>query len=326
MKKLFFLLFLVTLGCGSLQNSVELVPICPDQFAQIPSKLMEKSLFFADGCPEERDPDIPEDIDTNQVIPWGIERVNGPLLKTNRTVWIIDTGIDLDNPELNIDYDRSVSFVELDGQQIFSDDGYGHGTHVAGTIAAIDNDFGVVGIAPGQLVVAVKVLSDYGWGRHEWVEAGIRYVADNANPGDVVNMSLGASRSEDTLGIENAVQEAADKGILFAVSAGNDHGDANNKVPATVDHPNVFTVSASDVYDCRASFSNFGQDVEFAAPGVAVLSTFKDGNYKIWQGTSMAAPHIAGLLLFGSPQESGLIRCGFSGLPADTKQEPIASY
>ncbi len=210
-----------------------------------------------------------------------------------KTVWIIDTGIDLDHPDLNVDTERSQSFIS---GQTSADDNNGHGTHVAGIIGALNNTIGIVGVASGVKLVALKVLNQLGEGRLSSVISAVSYVSQNGKAGDVVNMSLGMDGISTTL--DRQVQAAADKGILFAIAAGNDGKLANGFSPGHVNHANVFTVSAVDSTGRFASFSNYGNDVvDVAAYGVRILSTYANGRYAILSGTSMAAPHVAGLLL-----------------------------
>jgi len=236
-----------------------------------------------------------------QETPWGITRVGGPVDGTGLTAWVIDTGIDLDHTDLNVDVDRSVNFVTRGKDS--PDDGNGHGTHVAGTIAALDNDCDVVGVAAGATVVAVRVLDNSGSGSYAGVIAGVDYVAANAVNGDAANMSLGGPFS---LALNQAVQSAAASGIYFALAAGNSSADARNYSPASANGANIYTVSAIDSHDNFASFSNYGNPpVDCAAPGVSVLSTKKGGGTTTYSGTSMAAPHVAGLLLFGAPGVNG---------------------
>ena len=227
-----------------------------------------------------------------QITPMGILRVGGPVDGTGLTAWVIDTGIDLDHPDLTVDVGRSVTFAR--GPKT-ADDQNGHGTHVAGTIAALNNDIDVVGVAAGATVVAVKVLSRSGSGTVSGVIAGIDYVAANALPGDVANMSLGGGASTS---LDSAVLGAADLGILFALAAGNEGVDAATRSPARVNHANVYTVSAVNHSDVFASFSNWGNPpVDYAAPGVNILSTLVGGGTLNLSGTSMASPHMAGVLL-----------------------------
>ena len=236
-----------------------------------------------------------------QTIPYGIARVGGSSDGTGKTAWIIDTGIDLVHADLNTSRACHVDFVRAsNGGQ----DGNGHGTHVAGTIAAKNNAIDVVGVAANAYVCAVRVLNNAGSGSWEAVINGINHVAANGASGDAANMSLGGSGSHATL--EKAVSDAAAKGIRFALAAGNDGMDANGFTPARVNGTNIYTVSAIDSKDCMPSWSNWGNPpVDFAAPGVSIRSTRKGGGTTTMSGTSMAAPHVAGLLLFAAPRADG---------------------
>lgn len=238
---------------------------------------------------------------TGQTVPYGIARVGGSSDGTGKTAWIIDTGIDLVHADLNTSRACHVDFVRAaNGGQ----DGNGHGTHVAGTIAAKNNTIDVVGVAANAYVCAVRVLNNAGSGTWENVIKGINYVAANGTSGDAANMSLGGSGSNATL--EKAVSDAAQKGIRFALAAGNDGMDANGFTPARVNGTNIYTVSAIDSKDCMPSWSNWGNPpVDFAAPGVSIVSTKKGGGTTTMSGTSMAAPHVAGLLLFAAPRADG---------------------
>lgn len=240
-----------------------------------------------------------------EVMPWGIERVKGGISESTGTAWIIDTGIDLDHPDLNVDPTRNKSF--LGGKDADNpDDGNGHGTHVAGTIAAIDNSIGVIGVAAGAKVVAVRVLDSRGSGTYSGVIAGVDYVGTEGNAGDVANMSLGGSFSEV---LNNAVVKASDDSkVIFCIAAGNDGKNANNYSPASANGTYVRTVSASDSGDNFAYFSNYGNPpVDWCAPGVSIKSTWKGGGYNTISGTSMATPHAAGVLLLGPGQSGGLV-------------------
>ncbi len=242
--------------------------------------------------------------------PWGITRV-GYGDGTGKTAWIIDTGIDFDHPDLNVDVARSANFTRAKS----ADDDNGHGSHCAGTVAGIDNEIGVVGVAAGATLVAVKVLDRRGSGTTSGVIAGIDYVAANASAGDAANMSLGGGVS---VSLDDAVFAASEKGIFFALAAGNETDDANNHSPARVNGPNIWTISAMDVNDDFAYFSNFGNPpVDFCMPGVSVYSTWKDGGYNTISGTSMAAPHMCGVLLMtgGNPSTDGYVNGDPDGNP-----------
>ncbi|MBZ9630788.1 S8 family serine peptidase [Salegentibacter sp. LM13S] len=244
--------------------------------------------------------------DSAQDVPYGIVRVNGVASYTGSNVaWVIDSGIDTDHPDLNVDASRGFNAFTSGRDGKSTDDGNGHGTHVAGTIAALNNDFGVVGVAPGAVVVPVKVLDSRGSGSYSGVIAGVDHVAAYGSAGDVANMSLGGPISD---ALDNAVLSASENGIIFALAAGNESSDANNSSPARVNGPNIVTISAMDANDNWASFSNYGNPpVDYAAPGVAVNSTWKDGGYNSISGTSMASPHAAGVLLLGSASTDGTV-------------------
>lgn len=240
-----------------------------------------------------------------QEVPYGTVRVNGGTTSSSHTAWVIDSGIDLDHPDLNVDVNRSVSFLTGSPSNQSPDDQNGHGTHVAGTIAAIDNTIGTVGVAPGTMVVAVRVLDRRGSGSNSGVIAGVDYVAANGSNGDVANMSLGGGVST---ALDNAVISAAGTGVKFVLAAGNSSTNANNSSPARANGNNIYTISAMDINDNWASFSNYGNPpIDFCAPGVAVKSSWKDGGYNTISGTSMAAPHAAGVLLLGNASKSGTV-------------------
>ncbi|MBT8295515.1 MAG: S8 family peptidase, partial [Gramella sp.] len=239
-----------------------------------------------------------------QETPYGISRVNGGEAYTGSNVaWVVDTGIDLDHEDLNVDASRGFNAFTSgkDGRSL--DDGNGHGTHVAGTIAALDNNVGVIGVAAGATVVPVKVLDSRGSGSYSGVVAGVDYIGANGSNGDVANMSLGGPVSE---ALDDAVKAASASGVKFVLAAGNESDDANNHSPARVNGANIYTISAVDINDNFASFSNFGNPpVDYAAPGVAIKSTWKGGGYNTISGTSMASPHAAGVLLLGNASTSG---------------------
>ena len=250
-----------------------------------------------------------------QTTPWGIARVGGAGDGTGKTAWIIDTGIDLGHPDLNTTRACHKDFIRSGGT---GDDGNGHGTHVAGTVAAKNNSEGVVGVAANAFVCAVRVLGNSGSGSWSGIVNGVNYVAASGASGDVANMSLGGSGSNATL--EKAVSDAAAKGIKFVLAAGNDGANANNFTPARVNGPNIYTISAISSTGCMASWSNYGNPpIDFAAPGVSILSTRKGGGTTTMSGTSMAAPHVAGILLLGSVRADGNATCDRDG-----NADPIA--
>jgi subtilisin len=256
-----------------------------------------------------------------QDIPTGIKRtfaVTNPNIDVDGSddvrvdvdVAVIDTGIDFDHPDLNVVARTNCakggpfnqSCADNDG-----DDGNGHGTHVAGTIGAIDNGLGVVGMAPGARLWAVKVLGNDGSGWMSWIVAGIDWVTSHSADIEVANMSLGCACDSDSL--DAAIASSVDAGVVYAVAAGN--SDANAATHSPANHPDVITVSAladfnglpgggaaptcrNDEDDTFANFSNWGSTIEVAAPGVCILSTWNGGGYNTISGTSMASPHVAG--------------------------------
>jgi subtilisin len=254
-----------------------------------------------------------------QTMPTGINRIDGELSSTvsgngsgavNVDVAVIDTGIG-PNTDLNV-----VGGTNCVGGSSFNDDN-GHGTHVAGTVAARDNADGVVGVAPGARLHAVKVLNAQGSGSISQIICGIDWVTARASTIEVANMSLGGqspfgsfsgcSSSFDPM--HPAICRSVQAGVTYAVAAGNSAANANNFVPATYNE--VITTSAladfngrpgggaaatcrTDQDDTFANFSNFGADVDLIAPGVCILSSAPGGGTATFSGTSMASPHVAG--------------------------------
>lgn len=251
-----------------------------------------------------------------RLITWNVNRV-GYGDGRGKTAWIIDSGIDFTHPDLNVDTIRSRSF--LTGVASANDDN-GHGTHVAGIIGALNNNLGVLGVASGANLVSLKVLDKDGKGTAGGIIQALAYVNSNAKEGDVVNISSG----EDTVSniLDQQVKNTAAKGIFITIAAGNDGKPAANYSPARANGTNIFTISAVDSLDNLASFSNYGNDViDYAAPGVRVVSTWKGGQYARASGTSMAAPHVAGLLLLVG---SNIKTSGTAKNDPDGTPDPIA--
>ncbi|HEU4400357.1 MAG TPA: S8 family peptidase [Actinomycetota bacterium] len=255
-----------------------------------------------------------------QTLPTGINRIDGELSSTvsgngsgvvNVDIAIIDTGISTSHPELNV-----VGGTNCVGGPSFNDDN-GHGSHVAGIAAARDNADGVVGVAPGARLYAVKVLNAAGSGSISQIICGIDWVTARAGTIEVANMSLGGSSFFGAFSgcnsnfdpMHPAICRSVQAGVTYAVAAGNSAMDANTFIPAT--YSQVITVSAladfnglpgggaaatcrADQDDTFANFSNFGADIDIIAPGVCILSTYLGSGYNTLSGTSMASPHVAG--------------------------------
>jgi subtilisin family serine protease/sugar lactone lactonase YvrE len=257
----------------------------------------------------------------SQTIPTGISRIGAagnasididgsdadPI---NADVAVIDTGVDYTHPDLNVvartdcskGTETEVTCVDNSGT-----DTEWHGTHVAGTIGALDNGIGVVGVAPGARIWSVKVLGT-GINWESELTAGVDWVTARASQIEVANMSLGCGCSLPVT--EEAIEASMEEGVVYVVAAGNNSADAKFFSPGR--NPNVITVSAIADYDgqpggkgglgcagwgsddTRATFSNFGSVVDVAAPGACIPSTFPGGEYGLDSGTSMAAPHVAG--------------------------------
>jgi subtilisin len=235
-------------------------------------------------------------------VTWNAEKV-GYGDGTGKTAWIIDTGIDSDHPDLNVDLERSRSFMP--DVSSYEDDN-GHGTHIAGIIGALNNDIGTLGVASGASMIALKVLDENGDGKLSSLLNALAYVKSNGKAGDVINISVGFEEVSDIL--ETEIKAIANKGIYFTLAAGNNSAPASGYSPARIGGKNIYTVTAVDSTNTFADFSNFGNDVvDYAAPGVQILSTYTEGKYAILSGTSMAAPHVAGLLLIndGTINSSG---------------------
>jgi subtilisin len=255
-----------------------------------------------------------------QTVPTGIGRIDGDVSTTvsgngsgavNVDVAVIDTGIAA-HPDLNVVGGRNC----VGGNTKAWADGNGHGTHVAGTIGARDDANGVVGVAPGARLHAVRVLNNQGSGTRSGIICGVDWVTANRSVIDVANMSLGGSGTEPSGAgcatgdaYHDAICRSVAGGVTYVVAAGNSSANSANHVPAAYDE--VITVSAladfngapgggaaatcrADVDDTFADFSNYGADVDLIAPGVCIDSTWLGGGYNSISGTSMASPHVAG--------------------------------
>jgi subtilisin family serine protease len=230
-----------------------------------------------------------------QTLPWGINRIdadtsstragNGSGAVNNVNAYIIDTGIDSSHGDLDV-----VGHVDFASGP--NRDCNGHGTHVAGTVAAQDNNIDVVGVAPGTPLTGVKVLGCGGTGSTSGVIKGVDWVTAHAKKPAIANMSLGGSASN---ALDSAVKKSANSGVFYAVSAGNSGALACNDSPARAGtHNGVATVAATDSRDKEPSWSNYGNCVDIWAPGVSILSTRRGGGTSTKSGTSMASPHVAG--------------------------------
>ena len=269
------------------------------------------------------------------MLPWGVKAVWGGLdisskgnVGAGTYAFVIDTGVLDTTGDLTVNTAWSRSWIA--GETPFTD-GNGHGTHVAGTIGALANGIGVVGVAPGASIVSLKVFDSTGaGGLTTSIIDAINYAVGviNTNGLDkskvVINMSLGGGNNPSLV---NAVVNAANQGIRFAIAAGNGDAqgvgqDVDTVSPANAgDHPNVYTVSAVDSTYKMTSWSNWDRidstdsvdDVDVAAPGLSVYSYYRNGTLAYLSGTSMASPHVAGLLLMGGVKAGDLVTPYYAG-------------
>lgn len=226
----------------------------------------------------------------------GIKKIGGSAKSSQKEawVWIVDTGIDLYHPDLNVVRDFAKSFVGGKGN-----DCNGHGTHVAGIIGAKNNNRGVVGVSAGAQVVPVKVFKCSGGSPVSKVLAGIDYVARYDLEGDVMNLSLSGFYGNNcyrSSAYRKAVMSVAKGGTWVAIAAGNDHDNASLYQPACLNGKKIFTVASMTCNGSWSDFSNYGAPIDWVATGSNVYSTYKGGGYATMSGTSMATPHIAGIL------------------------------
>jgi len=229
-----------------------------------------------------------------QTMPWGVDRIDAELawntsVASGVKVAILDTGIDLDHPDLIANIKGGYNAIK---PRRSADDDNGHGTHVAGIVAAADNGKGTVGAAPAASLYAVKVLDRYGSGWTSDIIEGIQWCIDNNIR--VINMSFGYHPkygANETL--HSVIKAAHDKGIIMIAAAGN-NGPELNSVNYPARFEEVIAVSATDRYDKFAYWSSSGPEVDLAAPGSEIYSTYKGAKYTTMSGTSMAAPHVAG--------------------------------
>ena len=212
---------------------------------------------------------------------WDVTTSNG-----NIKIAIIDTGVQLNHPELAIKLWPGYNFVE---GNLNPNDGNGHGTHVAGIAGALtENSLGIAGIAPSASIIPVRALDNSGNGTLSNIANAITY-STNAGA-KVINLSLGSSQGSITL--ENAINYAWNQGVVIVAAAGN---EASNTLTYPAAYQNVIAVASTDMNDLKSDFSNYGTWVEVSAPGSTILSTYTGSYYAYLSGTSMACPHVAGL-------------------------------
>ncbi|PFG03785.1 S8 family peptidase [Bacillus sp. es.034] len=240
-------------------------------------------------------------VDANE-IPKGVDVIQAPSMWKNGykgkgiTIAILDTGCDMNHPDLTGKVKGFRNFTDDDdGAEDNVTDYSGHGTHVAGTIAASENGDGVIGVAPLAELLVIKVLAgSRGSGKYDWIVNGIKYAIEQKV--DIISMSLGGPTDYEPL--HEAIQKAVDANILVVCAAGNE-GDSNSSTdefsyPACYNE--VISVGAIDLQRKSSYFTNSNNEVDLVAPGEQILSTIPGEKYAKLSGTSMSAPHISGAL------------------------------
>jgi hypothetical protein len=294
----------------------KLSPVQADALRQSPLvEQVENNIQFQLALPE---PEPEESSPTPQKTPCAITNAGGSVDGSTKptVIWIMDTGIDTDHPDLNVlTGNNAKSFVP---NQTY-DDGQGHGTHVAGIAAAKNNNFGTVGLSAGAKVVPIKVLSNTGSGSNTWIVQALDHIAQYCVAGDVVNMSfagtVGSNCDNPLYSYINAVKALGNKGVWVCIAAGNDGCDASKVRPACFNGPKMFTVGNMTCSSKCASTSNWAKSVvDWVATGEKVYSTYKNNTYKTLSGTSMATPVVAGICHATNlaPKVAGTITCGNS--------------
>jgi subtilisin len=230
---------------------------------------------------------------SRQRVPWGVRKIGIPKLSLDASnastisVGILDTGVDLKHPDLAGNLAGGINI--LSPFRPPADDS-GHGTHVTGTVAAVNNAMGVVGVAPSTKIYAIKCFDKDGNGSISDIVRGIEWAVNQRIR--VLNLSFGSNQPSDAL--REAIRRAYQKGMILVASAGNDGTPRSVDYPAR--YPEVLAVGATNKSNRMASFSSRGVQVDLVAPGEDILSTGLNGNYEVMSGTSMASPHVSGLV------------------------------
>ncbi|WP_079504232.1 S8 family peptidase [Mesobacillus jeotgali] len=233
-------------------------------------------------------------------VPQGVELIQAPKL-WDRTkgkgvkVAVLDTGCESTHPDLKDRIIGGRNFTDDDrsNPDIYTDYN-GHGTHVAGTIAAQENNDGVIGVAPEAGLLIVKVLNKAGSGKYEWIIKGIQYAIEQEV--DIISMSLGGPA--DVPELHEAIKTAVAKNILVVCAAGNegDGDDSTNEFAYPGAYNEVISVGAVNLERGSSDFTNSHNEIDVVAPGERITSTYLNGKYATLSGTSMAAPHVSGAL------------------------------
>jgi subtilisin family serine protease len=284
------------------------------QITRVEADVRVHALKPPGGCdpwPSCKDDDSEDETQPSETLEWGVDRIDAELVwdaspsaatGVGVDVAVVDTGIDQDHADLIANIAGGINFVEASSGPPWArtadpaawDDDNGHGTHVAGIVGAVDNDIGVIGTAQQTNLWGVKVLDKNGAGYLSDVIDGITWSINNDM--EVINMSLGTT--SDSPSLHDAVDAAYDAGVVVVAAAGNsgDGDGSTNDVEYPAKYDSVIAVAATSDTDSTPSWSSEGAEIEVAAPGVDVRSTWNDGGYHTISGTSMASPHTAGVV------------------------------
>ena len=292
-----------------LRNDPRVAHIEQDQEVRIQAQPDGQRIRTAKGVPSNLVKPKPKaaPVRNSQTIPWGITRINAGNSSTKSgdgagsvdiDVAVIDTGIDLKHPDLKIVGGKNFTNGGISNYG----DGYGHGTHVSGIIAAMDNTIGVVGVAPGARLWSVRVMDNTGSGYMSGVIAGVNYVTSNARTIKIANMSLDGGESK---ALQMAIDKAVAAGVTVVGAAGNESTDCRTSCPANSINTGFITASALDLDGNLADYSNYGRNyqddggaengVDVIAPGSNIYSTYKGGTYATLSGSSMATAYVTGV-------------------------------
>ncbi|RXJ01641.1 peptidase S8 [Anaerobacillus alkaliphilus] len=270
----------VTIAGGEVHHEYEYMPVLHVTLPKKAAEALAKNpniAYIEEDAPVEA---------TAQTTPWGVSHIRATTVHSwgnygsGVRVAVLDTGI-ASHTDLRIS--GGASFISSEPSY---QDYNGHGTHVAGTIAALNNSYGVIGVAPSVNLYAVKVLDRNGSGSLSGIAKGIEWAVNNNM--DIVNMSLGGSSGSTAL--QQAADNAYNRGVLLIAAAGN---TGSNGIQFPARYNSVIAVGAVNSSNQRASFSTYGSQLELMAPGVNVQSTYLNNTYSSLNGTSMAAPHVA---------------------------------
>lgn len=300
--------------------------LSPEEVARLSANPLIEGVYqdyYVNGSPAQ-DQGLPEEFSPEgQTTPCAINNAGGFSDGTSKKtwIWVLDTGIDTDHPDLNVHAVAPFAKSFVPGQTV--EDGNGHGTHVAGIAAAKNNNIGIVGVSAGAKVVPVKVMPNSGLGGSmSYVVQGLNHVAAYDKSNDVVNLSIGAfpvgNCENANLPLKNAVKNLGTSGTWVCIASGNNANNAAQCSPGCINGNRVYTVGAMKCDRTCYTGPNWSTAVvDWVATGHNVYSTFRNGSYATLTGTSQATPVVAGIIhaRAGAPVGNTTITCGNTVIP-----------